>query len=120
MYISRSATFVQYSLSRGSLDFVREDVALVSIETRWHRPVLRGEQTHPFKRGAETGQSSFLVVMPTALLAHPQQHLGGEKRAELSQFMSLVLAGLATLQIDSGRMHRQAGFVFVCIALVLC
>lgn len=63
---------VQYSLSRGSLDFECEDAAPVSFESRWHRPVLRREQSHPLERGAETGESSLLVVMLSALLAHPQ------------------------------------------------
>lgn len=75
-------TFVHHSLSRGGLDFESEDVALVSMETRGHRPMLRGEQTHPLKRRAETGESSFLVVMPTVFFAHSQQHLRGEEKKD--------------------------------------
>lgn len=78
-YVDRPL-LLQNSLSRGSLDLESNNVAIVSIETRWHRPVLWGEQTHSLKRRAETGESSFFVVMPTALLAHPQEHLRGEKK----------------------------------------
>lgn len=102
VYMRRSITYVQHLLSRGSRDFEREYAALVSVELRWHRPVLRGEQAHPLKRSAETGEPSFFFVMPAAFLAHPQKHLEG--KIELRYCSSWFCLGRARGCFVSGKL----------------